>query len=416
MTATTRPSHGTARALRFLPGVTLLAVLTITASAEYELARTVLDLPPQIAWALPAAIDSYVLAALRTRRDVPAAIAVMAGALLAAMGAHLAHNHTGGQPLPAAWTAPLATAIMTVLVVVAWRVHVLLDPHVPHEAEPRTRVSVAAAPDPDTGPRPVTRPALPSAATPSTSVPDVAPSTPSPSTAPDTPRPGTPAPSTPAARPAAPDTPPVAALAAGNAGTKTPAPVTIRAAAATGPEPASDEQILAAITGAPPSIRALMREHGIGQARATRIHRTATARNSATNTTTSTTTTTTTRTRTRTTDPNTSNDHQSTRNSKEDQAGTPETPPENEIQNDQTETTDERTQNKNQESRTRARINTHTCITDRAGQPRSTQNGVDHGRGGQIEADVAPSNGFADVAFDLAAVPAAPTHPGAGEG
>jgi len=112
--------------LRALPALTLVAVLTITASAEYELARTVLGLRPQIAWALPAAIDSYVLAALHTRRDVPAAITVMAGALTAAMGAHLAQVGRGGHPLPPTWTAPLATAIMTVLVIVAWRVHVLI--------------------------------------------------------------------------------------------------------------------------------------------------------------------------------------------------------------------------------------------------------------------------------------------------
>ncbi len=116
------------RVLAALPALTLLAVLTITASAEYQLARTVLDLHPQIAWALPAAIDSYVLAALHTRRDVPAAITVMAGALLASMGAHLAQVGRAGQPLPVAWTAPLATAIMTVLVIVAWRVHVLIGP------------------------------------------------------------------------------------------------------------------------------------------------------------------------------------------------------------------------------------------------------------------------------------------------
>ncbi len=55
-----------------------------------------LDLRPEIAWALPAAIDSYVLAALHTRRDVPAAITVMTGALMASMGAHLAQVGRAG--------------------------------------------------------------------------------------------------------------------------------------------------------------------------------------------------------------------------------------------------------------------------------------------------------------------------------
>jgi hypothetical protein len=84
-----QPTRRPARWVRALPALTLAAVLTITASTEYGLARTVLALPPAIAWALPVAIDSYVLAALRSGRDVPAALAVMAGALTAATGAHL---------------------------------------------------------------------------------------------------------------------------------------------------------------------------------------------------------------------------------------------------------------------------------------------------------------------------------------
>lgn len=111
--------------VRFLPPVTLLAVLTITASSEYELARTVLDLHPAIAWALPVAIDSYVLAALRSGRDVAAALTVMGGALATAMGAHLLDAQHSALPAPV--LAPVATAIMVILVVVAWRVHVLIE-------------------------------------------------------------------------------------------------------------------------------------------------------------------------------------------------------------------------------------------------------------------------------------------------
>ncbi len=124
-----------ARWVQWLPAATLAAVLTITASAEYELARTVLNLSPRIAWALPVAVDSYVLVALRSRRDVVPALAVMAGALTASMGAHLAAvGQPQGARLPATLSGPLATAIMTVLVVVAWRVHVLID----RQAEPTT--------------------------------------------------------------------------------------------------------------------------------------------------------------------------------------------------------------------------------------------------------------------------------------
>jgi hypothetical protein len=201
--------------LRYLPALTLVAVLTITASAEFELARTVLDLPPYIAWALPVAVDSYVLAALHSGRDVVPALAVMAGSLAASMGAHLAAA-SGDGPLPGHVVAPAATGIMCVLVVVAWRVHVLIE--------------YAIAPDP---PNPVV-------AQPST------------------------------------DTPAEVSLLPG---ALVQAPPALRAAGRheepTAPTSLSDAQILAEIGTTPPSIRALKRQYAIGQTRATRIHRTA---------------------------------------------------------------------------------------------------------------------------------------------
>ena len=39
------------RALRYLPALTLAAVVTVTSTSEWTLARTVLDLPPAVAWA-----------------------------------------------------------------------------------------------------------------------------------------------------------------------------------------------------------------------------------------------------------------------------------------------------------------------------------------------------------------------------
>jgi conjugative relaxase-like TrwC/TraI family protein len=113
--------------LRFLPALTLVAVVTVTSTSEWTLARTVLDLPPAVAWAVPVAIDSYVVAALRTRRDVLPAVVVMAGALAAAMGAHLAAAERPDGTLPTTVTAPAAAVILSVLVIVAWRVHVLID-------------------------------------------------------------------------------------------------------------------------------------------------------------------------------------------------------------------------------------------------------------------------------------------------
>jgi hypothetical protein len=113
--------------LRLLPTVSLIAVVTLTSTSEWHLARTVLDLPPAVAWSVPVAIDAYVIAAFRSGRDIGPAIAVMAGALAAATGSHLAAQQYPGGVLPVTITAPTAAVIMAVLVAVAWRVHVLID-------------------------------------------------------------------------------------------------------------------------------------------------------------------------------------------------------------------------------------------------------------------------------------------------
>ena len=237
-----RPDLTTGRLIRYLPALTLTAVLTITATAEFELARTVLALPPHIAWALPVAVDSYVLAAMRSGRDIPAALIVMAGALGASMGSHLAAVEHGGK-LPPHVVAPAATGIMTVLVVVAWRVHVLIG-HGPTASPPP--VSTAAygpvarpvgAPALDPEPQPIEQPK----SLPARSEPTEAPEVEAPS------RTGKPRGKTPAAT------------------------LTSR--------PTDDEQLIAQAAEHfrqagiyPPSIRSLMRTYGIGQNRASRVH------------------------------------------------------------------------------------------------------------------------------------------------
>jgi hypothetical protein len=235
--------------LRYLPALTLAAVLTITASAEFRLAHQMLGLPPHIAWALPLAIDSYVYAALRSGRDIAAALTVMSGSLAAYTGAHLAAVHTGG-PLPAAVAAPAATVIMTVLVIVAWRVHVLID-----------RLSPVPVPDDaDTPPAPAGTPETPARSGTGTGTPSRASTgtgARSRSSTPDTP--GSPT----TTRPAAGDLSPVGAVPA-DAGLAT-----------------RDQAIVAAVladltssggsAADMPSVRALRRAHAIGQKRATRI-------------------------------------------------------------------------------------------------------------------------------------------------
>ncbi len=346
--ATPVPGRQRARWVRALPALTLAAVLTITASTEYGLARTVLALPPAIAWALPVAIDSYVLAALRSGRDVPAALAVMAGALTAATGAHLfTVTLPAGQSLPPTVSGPAATAIMTVLVVVAWRVHVLIEPPAA-DPSPGAPASVTSAPE-------VATPGAPVPDDPRRVHPDASgvhrPSAP-----------GTRA-GAPASRPADAGRPPAPAPGA-------PAPVTVAAARQRLPQATTsasvsdhdDEAILAAIEGQPPSIRALRRIHGLGQARAARIHAEATRRHNQTTST-------------------NQNDHENSQNNRQN------------TENDDQRTEDNRTKestmqinseseqqqdhdNQNYESRIEAE-KAHTCITDRVGQSRSTTDDLD---------------------------------------
>ncbi len=340
------------RALRLLPALTLAAVLTITASAEYELARTVLALPPGIAWALPVAIDSYVLTAFRSGRDVRPALAVMAGALTAAMGAHLVTaDRPSGEALPVAVTAPAATGIMIVLVVVAWRVHVLIDPATTSKGTDQ----VPDAPD---------VPAVPGAlaSTPAhLARPNAGASADAPSTGPlaaSTPAPAADAytatarapgaltasrrlHSDSAAAPPAPPSPPTRRSAAAAASSAAP---TTKATATVG---ASDEQIVATLSGQPPSIRALMRDHGIGQARATRIHQAA------------------------------SRDHNQQNNSEDPEE--PQDSPErsnNKIEREeQTQEPGEAMNERRPKNQGIEEPDTHTCITDRVGQSRSTNGG-----------------------------------------
>ena len=230
--------------LRFLPAVTLAAVVTVTSTSEWTLARTVLDLPPAVAWAVPVAIDSYVIAALRTRRDVLPAVLVMAGALAAAMGAHLAAAEQPGGELPAQVTAPAAAVILSVLVVVAWRVHVLID-HLSAAASTGTPAPAAAG-------QPVLRPSV--------AVVEVQPlrEAGTPSVAANGERAASTAPvrGTPAAAPRRPHP-------------QQPSTATVPSDGRSG---LTDEQILADLDGRSPGIRALKRTYAIGQSRASRIH------------------------------------------------------------------------------------------------------------------------------------------------
>jgi hypothetical protein len=95
----------------------LAAALIATASAEYELARSV-GFNQWVAAAVPGALDIYTIRALRSHRDVLAAVLAL---ILVNSASHLV---TVGL-LPVDW--PLVVAVAAIAPLVLWRVHRLAD-------------------------------------------------------------------------------------------------------------------------------------------------------------------------------------------------------------------------------------------------------------------------------------------------
>ncbi|SDJ74701.1 hypothetical protein [Streptomyces indicus] len=138
-----RSSHatGTDRTGTALVNIALAAGVLFTAVAEYHLARA-LGSGQFVAALLPAAIDVYVIAAVRRGRagDIAGALAIMGSAQVAA---HLLE----AQLIIA--TVPLIVGVSLLVPLVIWRVHALQAPPRPDSvAEP----VVASAAVPDTGP------------------------------------------------------------------------------------------------------------------------------------------------------------------------------------------------------------------------------------------------------------------------
>lgn len=126
MTDTETPERRSA-VERFGPWVALYAAIALTASGEFELASLV-GFPAWIAWALPTAIDVYVIQAMRRHRDV-------AGALLLMVATNATYHLAAsglfgvtGAGLPAWWLIVLVAAIAPLIV---WRVHRITEPRVP---------------------------------------------------------------------------------------------------------------------------------------------------------------------------------------------------------------------------------------------------------------------------------------------
>ncbi|MFF7734619.1 hypothetical protein [Streptomyces sp. NPDC007984] len=97
--------------------VATAAVLTVLASAEYELARAC-GFGTYVAAGVPAALDVYALAALRARRDV---LAVVLSLIAVNAASHLVE--VGLLPV----SVPLVVAVSAVAPLVLWRVHRLSE-------------------------------------------------------------------------------------------------------------------------------------------------------------------------------------------------------------------------------------------------------------------------------------------------
>lgn len=102
----------------YLKWAAVLCALVGTASAEYEIARSI-GMMPWVAVAVPGALDAYVLRALRAHREVFTAVLAMVGVNAAS------HLVTAGV-LKVDWM--LITAVSAIAPLVLWRVHALSTP------------------------------------------------------------------------------------------------------------------------------------------------------------------------------------------------------------------------------------------------------------------------------------------------
>jgi hypothetical protein len=143
----------TSRIDRALTPVALLAALALVAQSEWALALAV-GWPVWVAWCAPVALDAYVLAAVRTRRDMGPAVLVSSLSVLASHAVHAA---------PSAWASgvvgdghlvpALAASCSVVPLLVAWRIHHIdTRRRTGWTSAPRTKTPAApATPTPTTG-------------------------------------------------------------------------------------------------------------------------------------------------------------------------------------------------------------------------------------------------------------------------
>lgn len=137
------------------PRVALAATIALTASGEFALAQLA-GWTAWIAWALPTAIDVYVVQAFRRHRDVPGAIILMiaANALYhlaerGLFGVATAHGeivrNAHGEPRPEWW---LIVGVAAIAPWVMWRIHRITAP--PKERQKPVRETAVETPAPVT--------------------------------------------------------------------------------------------------------------------------------------------------------------------------------------------------------------------------------------------------------------------------
>jgi hypothetical protein len=109
------------KAWKTAPWIALAAGVGLAASGEYELARMV-GIHPYVAPLLPVSIDVYCVTAFRAKKDIGAALALMASANVVFHLSEQAHLVPVGQSAP--WW--LTTFVVLIFVAVIWRVHSLM--------------------------------------------------------------------------------------------------------------------------------------------------------------------------------------------------------------------------------------------------------------------------------------------------
>lgn len=109
------------KAWKTAPWIALAAGVGLAASGEYELARMV-GINEYVAPLLPVSIDVYCVTAFRAKKDIPAALALMASANV------IFHLSEQAHLVPEGGTAPwwLTTFVVLIFVAVIWRVHTLM--------------------------------------------------------------------------------------------------------------------------------------------------------------------------------------------------------------------------------------------------------------------------------------------------